>query len=249
MKTLVVGDLHTKLPILERVIAKSKKYDKVIFLGDYVDEWGTSPEYSIYLLKKIVEFKKSNPDKVILLLGNHDLSEWQDGDFTCSGFNHITHELVSDFFNENEQHFQIAYAQDNILFTHAGLTSNWCRDYKIEDGLSAEEYANLLNLALQERFGYNYHYLFKALSAVGPARGGFCAPSPIWADESELIANPIKCNQIVGHTPERHILMLETEDGYKLAFCDTFSLYSDYSPIGDQTMLEIKGDNWKVVNL
>ena len=236
-RTLVVGDLHTKLPILEKVIEKSKDYDKVIFLGDYVDEWDTPPIHSAELLTRIVEFKRANMDKVVLVLGNHDLSEWQGSDFRCSGYNYLTHEAVFSLFQNNEDIFRIAYAQDGILFTHAGLMKDWCVDNNISLKLSAQKYADILNLALYER--YENRKMFKALASVGPGRGGWHAPSPLWADESELRQNAVNIPQIVGHTPQRHILIINIPNSPKLAFCDTFSLYPDYTPYGDKGLLEI----------
>lgn len=243
-RTLVVGDLHTKLPILEKVIAKANDYDKIIFLGDYVDEWGTSAIFSANLLARLIEFKKTNMDKVVLILGNHCLSEWQGGIFRCSGYSETTHEAVYTLYQDNEELFRIAYAQDGILFTHAGLTKSWCKDNKIDINLSAQEYANILNLAMTERYESQYKTLFRALASAGPERGGIHSPSPLWADELELRKDAVEINQVVGHTPERHILIIDN-DNYHLAFCDTFSLYPDYSPIGDNHLLEINNKEWK----
>lgn len=248
-KTLVVGDLHTKLPILERVIAKANDYDKIIFLGDYVDEWGTPATLSANLLARLIEFKKTNMDKVVLLLGNHCLSEWQGGIFRCSGYSETTHEAVYTLYQDNEELFRIAYAQDGILFTHAGLTKSWCVDNKIDINLSAQEYADILNLAMTERHESQYKTLFKALATAGLERGGIHSPSPLWADESELRQNAVNIPQIVGHTPQRHILIINVINSPKLAFCDTFSLYPDYSPIGDNHLLEINNKEWKDIPL
>lgn len=248
-RTLVVGDLHTKLPILEKVIKMSKDYDKAIFLGDYVDEWGTPAIYSANLLTKLIEFKKANPQKVVLLLGNHCMSEWQAGVFKCSGFDIETHDSVYSLYQDNEQYFQIAYAQDGILFTHAGLTKGWCKDNGIPTNLSAQDYADMLNLALAKRQERRYSPLFNALSTVGPCRGGWHSPSPLWADEQELRQDLVEIEQVVGHTPQRHILIIDIPLQPKHAFCDTFSLCLDFSPYGDQGLLEIDGKEWKEIPL
>ena len=74
---LVVGDLHTKIDILEKAISyfdNDSTIEKIIFLGDYVDDWNKPPEASYNLLTRLITFKKAYPDKVILLLGNHDFS-------------------------------------------------------------------------------------------------------------------------------------------------------------------------------
>ena len=53
---------------------KNESFDKVIFLGDYLDHYydESTNEYDIETLQDIIEFKKSNPDDTILLIGNHD---------------------------------------------------------------------------------------------------------------------------------------------------------------------------------
>ena len=50
-----------------------KNYDKVVFLGDYVDSFTISNIASYENLKDIIRLKKRDPNKVVLLLGNHDI--------------------------------------------------------------------------------------------------------------------------------------------------------------------------------
>mgnify|MGYP006270761375 CR=1 FL=1 len=39
-KLIVVGDIHTKYPKVERIISKYGKTHKFIFMGDYFDQFG-----------------------------------------------------------------------------------------------------------------------------------------------------------------------------------------------------------------
>ena len=70
MKIKVIGDIHGK--------DTWKKYnnfndcDIIVFLGDYVDSFYESNETIYNNLEEIIQFKKDNKNKVILLLGNHD---------------------------------------------------------------------------------------------------------------------------------------------------------------------------------
>ena len=244
-KLLAVGDLHTKFHILDRVIEKSEDYDRVIFLGDYVDEWNVCPEASYNLLSRLIEFKKANMDKVVLCLGNHCLSEWQGGIFRCSGYNEITHQLVKELYDRNENLFCAAHAEEDILFSHAGLTNGWCKDNKLDTKQDAKSLSDALNGALKNRMINNMSkQLFNALATAGGARGGIHSPSPLWADYTELIANSVPhLNQVVGHTPTRTIEHHIVTDGdgskHTLFFCDTHSLYRTGENIGDNTLLEI----------
>lgn len=70
MKILVLGDIHGRL-IWKDIIEKENP-DKVIFLGDYVSTHeDISSTQQINNLVDILTYKENNPDKVVLLRGNH----------------------------------------------------------------------------------------------------------------------------------------------------------------------------------
>jgi metallophosphoesterase superfamily enzyme len=71
MKVRVFGDLHGLTTWQE--IVKDDSYDMNVFLGDYVDSFTISDAQILDNLQKLIDYKKSNPDKVTLLWGNHDL--------------------------------------------------------------------------------------------------------------------------------------------------------------------------------
>ena len=62
MKVLFVGDVHNHQYIFDDVTRLDKIYnfDRVIFLGDYVDDWMTDNNDSLKTLNKVIELKKSN---------------------------------------------------------------------------------------------------------------------------------------------------------------------------------------------
>lgn len=67
------GDIHGR-KFWKKPCENIEPYDKVIFLGDYLDPYGfegISIEECIPNFKEILELKKNNMDKVVLLLGNH----------------------------------------------------------------------------------------------------------------------------------------------------------------------------------
>ena len=249
---LVVGDLHTKYDVFLNATKEFEEgnFDKIVFLGDYCDDWQASPYASLNLLTSLIDFKKQYNDRCILLLGNHDLSQWMGNEFACSGFNQTTHIFVSPFFRENENLFQIAYSYKDYLFTHAGVCSSWLRDISLlserfKNLKTAKEISEHLNLSLSEMSkDKEYWSLFKALTQCGFYRGGFEHPSPIWADKQELISNPCpKINQIVGHTPVNTLTIHKIRNGDKsdsyIFFCDTCSKRVDGKDIGDRSFLRI----------
>lgn len=73
MKILVLGDIHGR-DCWTNIVA-NEPCDKVIFLGDYVSTHDNiTEEQQITNLDRILTYKIANPDKVILLRGNHKIN-------------------------------------------------------------------------------------------------------------------------------------------------------------------------------
>jgi predicted MPP superfamily phosphohydrolase len=70
MRIIAIGDLHGKDCWLT---IDPDKYDKIIFVGDYVDASDISREKIVENLEQVIAFKLKHPEKVELLLGNHDI--------------------------------------------------------------------------------------------------------------------------------------------------------------------------------
>ena len=73
-KILIIPDVHGRR--FWRDAIESDDYDKVIFLGDYVDPYPNEGIGSFTAqegLERIILYHDEHPDKVVLLLGNHDL--------------------------------------------------------------------------------------------------------------------------------------------------------------------------------
>lgn len=73
MKLLIVPDVHGRDFWRNPCYEHHGEFDKIIFLGDYLDHYtGESTiEHDIDTLRDIIAFKKENPNKVELLIGNH----------------------------------------------------------------------------------------------------------------------------------------------------------------------------------
>lgn len=249
-RVLVVGDLHCHFDVLDKVKALIPKYDKVIFLGDYVDDWNAIPESSYNMLTEVINLKLDNPDKIICLCGNHSTSEWFGERFRCSGYNEFTHNLVKPLFDKYEHLFDIAYAPDkHTIYSHAGFTRYWVKQTFNKNFRSATELARAINKAFHNRNNpesthqKEYEETFYHLTDVGHVRGGWTEPSPLWADADELVIDRLNgITQIVGHTPVRTVQHFTTSDT-DLYFCDTFSTYPDSRNIGDCSLLTFEDNS------
>ena len=71
-KILVLGDIHGRTCWAD--IIEKENPDKIIFLGDYVSPHeNISSDQQCSNLEDILNYKEANPDKVILLRGNHKI--------------------------------------------------------------------------------------------------------------------------------------------------------------------------------
>ena len=196
MKHIVIGDIHGRDNWQHVNI---KLYDKVIFIGDYVDSHTLSDFAILENLKKIISLKKRYPDKVVLLLGNHDVHYLHYPRYECSGFRRTMQPELTALLRRNADLFQIAYQKDNYIFTHAGVTNNWYdeiqRSPKIQEICSkGENIAKQLNFL--ERSTFRGH-----LYDAGIERGGYGYGGPLWADIKETFTDMLHdYHQVVGHT-------------------------------------------------
>jgi predicted phosphodiesterase len=199
---LIIPDVHGRDFWKEAV--DNNKYDKIIFLGDYADQYdfeGITDEVTVENLKSIIAYKQQNPNKVILLLGNHDLHYFSEYYYELAGGNRYSpHAAISlqRLFQDNHHLFQLAWETElcdrHILFSHAGITQTWLRENLNQIG---KPDAWHLNRLIQTNEG------LEALGQVGRLRGGFYeSGSMVWADVVELaVSDPLpNCYQVVGHT-------------------------------------------------
>lgn len=196
-KILVLGDTHGR-PFWKEIIEKENP-DKIIFLGDYVSTHeGISAEQQLSNLEEILTYKENNPDKVILLRGNHDTQHlgyyWAE----CSGWDGQVWGVMSQ--SEFKERFlkltQWVYIDEELetIFSHAGVSDVWMKNSKIDS------VHDINSLEPSELFGFTPNY-------YGDCYGNSETQPPLWIRPQALC----KCNvkgwdQVVGHTPVRTII-------------------------------------------
>ncbi|HEY2582106.1 MAG TPA: metallophosphoesterase [Mucilaginibacter sp.] len=201
MKHIVLGDLYGRNCWREIDI---KRYDKMVFLGDYVDSFTLSNDIIYENIDDIINLKKESPDEVVLLIGNHDAQYMYFPNYQCSGFRAAMRSELTSLFNDNKDLFQIAYQRGNCLFTHAGITNSWYREFFripiLEEIKETEDtLADILNKVDQTRFRY-------MLYTAGYFGGGEGNGSVTWADKKETAIDMLAgYHQIVGHTPVERV--------------------------------------------
>ena len=176
---------------------------EVIFLGDYVDPYpaeNISEKQATDRFLKILEFKKQNPDRVTLLIGNHE-HHYLSRDF-AAGRKMEGEEgklMASIMTSDDTKHlFQLCTQRGKYLFIHAGITKDWYdRHIEVfaELGNTLEEQLNVLIYSPRT-------FVFYEASL---ARGGLDdTGSPLWADVSEYETEKEPFDpdiiQIIGHS-------------------------------------------------
>lgn len=227
-KLLAIGDLHGKNSWTELV---DESYDTIVFLGDYVDSFNKLNVEILSNLEEVIEFKKSNPDNVILLIGNHDLQYFPRFGYPkygCSGYRPEISYNLNELFSKNEHLFQYAYQTcddlNNFLFTHAGVSNKWFK--KVFQPVIEKDAVIDMDetICLAEQLNSMFRDKNEILFQIGWERGGTEEfGSPIWADRDEFSKRgiPLKgYHQIVGHNPVRNILTHSVDIDTRITFID-----------------------------
>ena len=199
-----------------------KKVDKIVFVGDYVDSFDATNVEILDNLKQIIEFKKILGDRVVLLLGNHDIQ------YICSNLHYsgyraaMKHDLYY-IFMENIKHFKAAYEYGDTLWTHAGVTEGWLksmrkemfntvRTRKISDVAEEQSYTLANEIQFAWELNLNSFFANDALSGGVSLWAG-----PIWVRPKLLNEFAIADkHQVVGHTACTEPYWVECWRGEKL---------------------------------
>lgn len=226
----------------------------VIFLGDYLDPYpqdGVTWRDAWREFKDIVALKKAHPDRVTLLLGNHDVHYLPGYPFfeRSSRYDDLHAVKIRRLFLDNIALFDLAAAvprEDGrpFLLTHAGVRKAWIsefwhtlhhesdsvRDFLIglSDGEgSASRVAGLLNGALHSPDPELFKFLMRALSSIPRSRGGRGAGSCVWCDMGDMKRDEWDllpdCIQIVGHTRQDTFSQFDFDlDGKTNVYCTDY---------------------------
>ena len=223
---LVVPDVHLKFNILYPIIkdvTSQNKVDKLVFLGDYFDDWGQQLNNKLY--EETCDYlKKLNAEyDCIFLLGNHDVPYITRNLQHYSNHDPHTVSLCRETLLSLDT--RIAYAHDGILYSHAGFISQPDgTDFRIFTDNSQDHYVRLL--------AYEQPYATYSIN-----------DNPFWIRPDEWQHSLLEWlpTQVVGHSPIPNITTFEADRfGSKLVVCDTFSNTSWNQKIGNYALVLVK---------
>lgn len=241
MRTLIIGDLHLQagliLPWIKNVIIK-ETIQKVVFIGDYFDQWGQCSNDRLYLseLNELLDFNRyaiANGIEVDWLIGNHDAPYILNKPDVYSSDNREVRMQIQDGLKLLKP--KVTTKVGHFQVSHAGLMLD--RIYKNIDFTTPAGYLELDHLNQED----------------GYTSDGYA--SPLWVRPNTLLSSTSHYkHQIIGHTNTRSVEHLK--GNIEVYNVDTFSLNRNLTPIGDGSVLIVNEDDsvnvvvhphWKLV--
>lgn len=201
-RVLTIPDVHQTLTGLEYAKKRVNEYDYIICMGDIVDTHDSSDHQRtpVDVLTKWVGFKKEYPEKVFILLGNHDLSYLPNADGNVSSHQPYFAKGVREFLVSNLKYFDICKRIDGVYYSHAGISETWYNNIKgllKECEIKGNNVAERINNALHSDRQI-YGRLFDHCG-FDPSGNSF-EEGPLWIRPAALICNPKFDKQVVAHT-------------------------------------------------
>jgi predicted phosphodiesterase len=232
MKTVLIGDIHGH-DSWKQIIEQEQDADRFIFVGDYFDSFTVPGLIQCQNFQDIIAFKETNDKETndketILLIGNHDYHYFPEiGENGTSGYQARMAPTIQHLINTNRNHLQMAYQFDDILVTHAGVSSVW-----LDDTITMWDVPNLA-MYLNDLFKYQPNKVgYRSYKQVGDqvyGASGFgdeTFQGPIWIRPRSLMnANydtlRTQIRQVVGHTGQTQIDIEGKATGGRYYFIDT----------------------------
>lgn len=220
MKTIIISDLHNRVYWVEDFLNSFPyQYDKVVFVGDYFDDYNDTPD-DVYIAAKWLKQSLKKPNR-IHLIGTHDL--WYMFPYNpfieASGNTPYKEKVINGIITPSDWNkLKLFHYEQNFLISHAGIHTNLISDYVFKNKNIFNNYIVNNNLSLDTEkiidkiikpatddalkdisMGHANPWL-----NAGFSRGGMQPVGGIiWLDWNEEFGPIPNINQIVGHTEHR----------------------------------------------
>ena len=194
---LIIPDIHNDYLKAEEIIKKQNP-DKIIFLGDYFDDFDDTVQDVINTAKWLKKSLKQ--ENRIHLIGNHDLSYMTDNpNLKCTGYRTDKHKVIKKQSIDWSKLLMHYFIDDKWLCTHAGVSNDFLKQQRTKKTDLIQKVLNFSKKDLENIDDENYiHPFFQ----VGFSRGGSnVVGGPLWCGYDEFVDVP-GVNQIFGHTPD-----------------------------------------------
>jgi hypothetical protein len=240
--TIVLGDIHGR-ETWKSILFQNPDFSTAVFIGDYFDTHEDIPaSVQMYNFQAIINYKKENPDKeIMLLIGNHDHHYFPEVGYSgTSGYQSGAAKSIEFLINENRDLLQTSFAKENLLFSHAGVGEVWMERIveKLGErlGMSMPELTALeISKFVNDTWRHN-PLLFNFTGREDS--GDDIGQTPIWIRPRSLMKDSQLIKeagviQVVGHTTQRRIDSGGKSTGGKYWFVDTLGTSGEYLRIED----------------
>lgn len=204
MNILIISDIHHRVDWVVPCLTELKgKYDKVVFLGDFFDNWNDTHFTAMKTASWLHDMINTDEfGEMVFLLGNHDIFYRNPScQYPCSGNTSekaraINSKMTKKDWCKLKLHYHVKDSRGrDWFFSHAGLTK-YHFSHPI-NGFYSDRVNDLCEEALNDLKVGKVH----SILGCGYARYGECAIGGItWCDWNQEFEAIPDVNQVVGHT-------------------------------------------------
>lgn len=131
MKICCIGDIHGTTKFLEcynNILKNDNDCEHIIVFGDHFDPYDDIPlDAMVERYNEFIDTAK-NDDRIISLLGNHDLAYYVLPDDITNRTMRCNAKKISDCIIPNLKDSYLCYKVGDWLFSHAGVSNTWYND-------------------------------------------------------------------------------------------------------------------------
>jgi len=222
MRTIIISDIHNRIYWIEEALSSPllQPYDRVVFLGDYFDDYGDTPD-DAYMSAKWLKQSLKMPNRVHLY-GTHDL--WyrfpSNPYIGASGNTEEKYYAIQRVLTPEDWNLlKLYHYEQNYLMTHAGVHSYLISEYVFRNRNIFSRYIADNNLQLgtqniidkivkpatEEALDRVSKGFIDPWLSAGFSRGGLQPVGGIiWLDWNEEFEPVPGLNQIIGHTEHKY---------------------------------------------
>lgn len=229
MKIIVLGDTHGRT-IWKQIVEKEQDADIIVFIGDYFDTKEQIDNIQqLSNFKEIIEYKRQNFDKVVLLTGNHDFHYLPTSTQKYSGYQYWSKTDFGEVLSQaiKDENIQMCFKYENYLMTHAGITKTWATKNNID--------LNNIDNSINELFKYQPNQFEFTIGRNRDQYGDDITQTPIWVRPWALGKDGLdNYIQVVGHTEQDSIQITPN-----IILIDTLGTSKEYLEINNkQTIIK-----------
>ena len=225
-KILLIPDVHGSHQWEVVKTIPRDAYDFIVFMGDYFDSWQNEWPDQGDNFQAICSFIREDPEKRVLLIGNHDWA-YLTGTSTGKGISgHQSAQAlkIKYLLKQNLDIIDLAFECDGWVFSHAGFSKTWVNSIKKVFHQMLDKWPDAENNNPSEVWNedeFNVHFLntqwhkynhsnednvrydFDELldwHGFFSGSGDEISQGPLWIRPESLLKDAYYPKQVIGHT-------------------------------------------------